>query len=67
MGSRGPIAKKRQRTAQTAAGVRLRPLPEDADAIGGAFVSDYKIDASDPLGMITWSATLAVSGAPVRT
>lgn len=33
MGSRGPIAKKRQRTAQTAAGVRLRPLPEDADAI----------------------------------
>ncbi len=33
----------------------------------GAFVSDYKIDASDPMGMITWSATLAVSGVMTRT
>ena len=33
MGSRGPVSKKRQRSSQTAAGVRLRPLPEDADAI----------------------------------
>jgi hypothetical protein len=33
----------------------------------GAFISDYKIDASDPMGMITWSGTLTVSGAPVRT
>lgn len=38
-----------------------------ASATVGAFVSDYKIDASDPLGMITWSGTLAVSGAPVRS
>lgn len=28
----------------------------------GAFVNDYKIDASDPLGLIAWSATLSVSG-----
>lgn len=33
----------------------------------GAFVSDYKIDATDPMGMITWSGTLSVSGAPTRT
>lgn len=33
----------------------------------GAFVSDYKIDASDPMGVITWSATLSVSGAMTRT
>lgn len=33
----------------------------------GAFVSDYKVDASDPLGVITWSATLSVSGAMTRT
>lgn len=33
----------------------------------GAFVSDYKVDASDPMGVITWSGTLTVSGAPVRT
>ena len=33
----------------------------------GAFISDYKIEASDPMGMTTWSGTLTVSGAPVRT
>jgi hypothetical protein len=33
----------------------------------GAFVSDYKVDASDPLGMIMWSATLSVSGVMTRT
>jgi hypothetical protein len=30
----------------------------------GAFVSDYKIDFSDPMGMIKWSGTLTVSGIP---
>lgn len=38
-----------------------------ASATVGAFVSDYKIEASDPMSMLTWSATLAVSGAPTRT
>lgn len=33
----------------------------------GAFISNYTVDASDPMGMITWSGTLSVSGAPVRT
>ena len=33
----------------------------------GAFVTDYKIDATDPMGMITWSGTLTVSGAPTRS
>lgn len=33
----------------------------------GAFISDYTIDASDPLGNLTWSGTLTVSGVPVRT
>ena len=33
----------------------------------GAFVSDYKVDASDPMGMITWSGTLSVSGVMART
>lgn len=33
----------------------------------GAFVTDYKVDATDPMGMLTWSATLTVSGAPVRS
>jgi hypothetical protein len=32
----------------------------------GAFVSDYKIDFSDPMGMLKWSATLNCSGAPAR-
>lgn len=32
----------------------------------GAFVTDYKIDATDPMGMLTWSGTLTVSGAPTR-
>lgn len=33
----------------------------------GAFVSDYKVDGTDPMGMLTWSATLSVSGAMART
>lgn len=33
MGSRGPLPKKRAASARTAEGVRLRQLPEDADAI----------------------------------
>lgn len=36
-------------------------------ATTGAFVSDYKIEVSDPMGMITWSGTLMVSGAPTRS
>ena len=32
-----------------------------------AFVGQYKVDASNPTGMITWSGNLAVSGPPVRT
>jgi len=32
-----------------------------------AFVGNYRIEASDPKGVITWSGTLAVSGAPSRT
>jgi hypothetical protein len=30
----------------------------------GAFISDYKIDFSDPMGMVKWSGTLTVSGIP---
>lgn len=30
-----------------------------------AFISNYTISADDPNGKITWSGTLAVSGAPV--
>lgn len=30
----------------------------------GAFISDYTINADDPMGDITWSGTLTVSGAP---
>lgn len=33
----------------------------------GAFVTDYEVDFSDPLGMITWSGTLKISGAPTIT
>lgn len=33
----------------------------------GAFISDYQIDASNPLGLIMWTGTLTISGAPVRT
>jgi hypothetical protein len=33
----------------------------------GAFISDYQIQASDPLGQLTWSGTLTCSGAPART
>jgi hypothetical protein len=32
-----------------------------------AFVGGYTIDTTDPKGMIGWSGTLAVSGAPSRT
>lgn len=31
----------------------------------GAFIGDYKLDFSDPKGIIKWSGTLQVSGAPV--
>jgi len=33
----------------------------------GAFITDYKEDASNPNGIIEWSATLTCSGAPVRS
>lgn len=33
----------------------------------GAFVADYKIDFSDPNGMLKWSGTLMCSGVPART
>lgn len=33
----------------------------------GAFISNYKIDASDPLGVIKWTGTLTISGSPVRS
>ena len=42
MGSRGPLPSKRTRSATTAAGVRLRPLPEDADAIFRRLVRDVE-------------------------
>lgn len=32
-----------------------------------AFISNYRVDASDPNGVWTWTATLAVSGVPVRS
>lgn len=31
----------------------------------GAFVSDYSVSADNPMGDITWTATLTISGAPV--
>lgn len=31
-----------------------------------SFIGNYKIEARDPSGVLTWSGTLAVSGAPVR-
>lgn len=31
----------------------------------GAFISDYTVNADNPMGDITWSGTLTVSGAPV--
>jgi hypothetical protein len=33
----------------------------------GAFISNYTIDASDPMGNLAWSGELTVSGVPVRT
>ena len=33
----------------------------------GAFISDYKIDFSDPMGMLKWTATLTVSGVPTKS
>lgn len=33
----------------------------------GAFISDYKVQADDPMGTIKWSGTLTISGAPVRS
>ena len=38
-----------------------------ATQVTGAFVENYTWDASDTQGVITWSGTLAVSGAPVRS
>lgn len=32
-----------------------------------AFISNYRVDASDPNGVWTWTATLAVSGVPTRS
>jgi hypothetical protein len=32
-----------------------------------AFISNYSINASDPNGVWTWTATLAVSGVPTRS
>ena len=32
-----------------------------------AFVSNYSWSNDDPLGKLTWSADLSISGAPVRT
>ena len=32
-----------------------------------SFVGNYRVEASDPTGVITWSGTLAVSGSPTRT
>lgn len=32
-----------------------------------AFISNYKVEASDPKSMLGWSGTLAVSAAPVRS
>lgn len=32
-----------------------------------AFVGNYKIEATDPTGVISWSGTLAVNGAPTRS
>lgn len=31
----------------------------------GAFISDYTVNADDPMGDISWSGTLTISGAPV--
>lgn len=36
-----------------------------ASSTVGAFVGDYKLDFSNPKGIIMWSATLEISGAPV--
>lgn len=36
-------------------------------AVYGAFITDYKIDASSPSDGIKWTGTLAISGAPVRS
>lgn len=33
----------------------------------GAFISNYTIDASDPMGNLTWSGDLTLSGVPTRT
>jgi len=33
----------------------------------GAFISDYKVQADDPMGVIKWSGTLTISGAPTRS
>lgn len=33
----------------------------------GAFVTDYKVLSDDPMGVIKWSGTLTISGAPVRS
>jgi len=32
-----------------------------------SFLSNYQIQASEAMGLITWSATLSLSGAPVRS
>ena len=40
MGSRGPLPKRSARAATTATGVRLRRLPDDADAIFRRLVKD---------------------------
>ncbi len=31
----------------------------------GAFISNYTINADNPMGDITWSGTLTISGSPV--
>lgn len=33
----------------------------------GAFASNYEINGNNPTGMIEWSATITISGAPTRT
>jgi hypothetical protein len=32
----------------------------------GAFISDYKVVADDPMGVVKWTGTLTISGAPTR-
>lgn len=56
MGSRGPVPRKRMRGAQTADGVRLKPLPADSAAIFRRLAKDIPALSPADAGLLELQA-----------